>query len=161
MLYYKYMLPELSVNTLDFIGLFLFLAGFIIGLGAVTVIDIHGFLGRKSQYWTEATTRTHKVTKPLIWIGITFATVGGLLLYRTEALAGIPAIHAVLALVLILNGCFLSFSVSPFLLRREKQGRSQEILPAAWQKKIMASLLISDISWWGGLILLVVYLLNR
>jgi len=29
---------------LDFIGLFILLAGFIIGLGAVTVIDIHGFL---------------------------------------------------------------------------------------------------------------------
>ena len=50
--------------NLDFIGLFIFIAGFIIGLGAVTVIDIHGFLGRKSAYWTEATIRTHKVTKP-------------------------------------------------------------------------------------------------
>ena len=65
---------------LDFIGLFIFLAGLIIGLGAVTVIDIHGFLGRKSSYWTEATTRTHKVTKPLIWIGIAFAIIGGIIL---------------------------------------------------------------------------------
>lgn len=56
--------------TLDFLGLFLSLSGFVLGLGAVTVIDIHGFLGRKSQYWTEATTRTQKVTKPLIWVGI-------------------------------------------------------------------------------------------
>jgi len=57
----------------DILGLFLFIAGFIIGLGAVTVIDLHGFLGRKSSYWTEATIRTHKVTKPLIWIGILLA----------------------------------------------------------------------------------------
>ncbi|MDO8659167.1 MAG: hypothetical protein Q7K54_01055 [Candidatus Parcubacteria bacterium] len=56
--------------TLNFIGLFVFISGFIVGLGAVTVIDIHGFLGRKSSYWTEATTRTHKVTKPMIWVGI-------------------------------------------------------------------------------------------
>lgn len=35
------------MDVLNFIGLFIFLAGFVIGLGAVTVIDIHGFLGRK------------------------------------------------------------------------------------------------------------------
>jgi hypothetical protein len=28
----------------DILGLFLFIAGFIIGLGAVNVIDLHGFL---------------------------------------------------------------------------------------------------------------------
>ena len=61
----------MTLISIDIIGLFIILAGFIIGLGAVTVIDIHGFLGRRSNYWTEATTRTHKVTKPLIWIGIT------------------------------------------------------------------------------------------
>lgn len=66
----------------EVIGLFLFIAGFIIGLGAVTVIDIHGFLGRKSSYWTEATIRTHKVTKPLIWLGMSLAILGGLVFYR-------------------------------------------------------------------------------
>jgi hypothetical protein len=39
---------------LDIIGLFVCIAGFVLGLGAVTVIDLHGFLGRKSSYWTEA-----------------------------------------------------------------------------------------------------------
>jgi hypothetical protein len=69
-------------NLLDFVGLFLLLAGFIIGLGAVTVIDIHGFLGRRSSYWTEATTRAHKVTKPLIWLGIALALLVYYLLAR-------------------------------------------------------------------------------
>ena len=151
----------LSINLLDTIGLFLFLAGFIIGLGAVTVIDIHGFLGRKSSYWTEATTRTHKVTKPMIWVGIMLAIIGGLVFYRAQSFAGIPLIHTMIALALILNGYFLSFRVSPFLLRREKEGLSRELLPASWQKKIMASLIVSDIGWWGGLLLLVVYLVYR
>ncbi len=154
------MLSGLSINWTDVIGLFLFLAGFVIGLGAVTVIDIHGFLGRKSSYWTEATTRTHKVTKPMIWAGIILAAFGGLIFYRTQGFSGIPLIHAVIALVLILNGYFLSFKVSPFLLKREKDGRSGELLPASWQKKIMASLIISDIGWWGGLFLLVIYLVS-
>jgi hypothetical protein len=65
----------------------------------------------------------------------------------------------VIALILIANGYFLSFKVSPFLLKREKEGRSGELLPASWQKKIIAGLIVSDIGWWGGLLLLVVYLL--
>lgn len=147
--------------TLDFIGLFIFISGFVIGLGAVTVIDIHGFLGRKSSYWTEATTRTHKVTKPMIWIGITLAIIGGLIFYRDSMFAGIPMLHAFMALGLVVNGYFLSFKVSPFMLKREKEGLSGELLPSSWQKKIMASLIVSDILWWGGLILLVVYIVER
>jgi hypothetical protein len=147
--------------NLDFIGLFVLIAGFIIGLGAVTVIDIHGFLGRKSSYWTEATIRAHKVTKPLIWLGIFLAVVGGFIFYRDESFAGIPLYHALIALVLIANGLFLSFYVSPFLLKREEEGRQQELLPAPLQRKITLSLILSDIGWWGGLALLVVYLLTK
>lgn len=149
------------INPLDTVGLFLFLAGFVIGLGAVTVIDIHGFLGRKSSYWTEATTRTHKVTKPLIWTGIILTIIGGLIFYREQSFSGIPFIHALISFVLILNGYFLSFKVSPFILQREKEGRSGELLPQSWQKKIMISLIVSDIGWWGGLLLLVIYLVSR
>lgn len=139
---------------LDVIGLFLFLSGFVIGLGAVTVIDIHGFLGRKSAYWTETTTRVHKVTKPLIWLGIILASIGGTLFYRDTPFYGLPMVHAGIALVLLLNGYFLSFQVSPMLLEREKNGRSSELLPISWQRKIMVSLIISDIGWWSGLLLL-------
>lgn len=150
----------MTLISIDIIGLFILLAGFVIGLGAVTVIDIHGFLGRTSNYWTEATTRTHKVTKPLIWIGITLALIGGSILYRHEPFAGIPLIHTIIACILIVNGLFLSFKVSPFLLAREKEGHADELLPSSWQHKIIVSLIISDIGWWGGLFLLVVYLLG-
>lgn len=149
------------IEWLDAIGLFLFLAGFIIGLGAVTVIDIHGFLGRTSMYWTEATTRTHKVTKPMIWSGIILAIVGGVIFYRAQSFSGIPLMHTCIALALIMNGSFLSFRVSPFLLKREKEGRSGELLPVSWQKKIMGSLIVSDLGWWSGLLFLVIYLIDR
>jgi hypothetical protein len=132
------------VPWLDIVGLFIFLAGFIIGLGAVTVIDLHGFLGRNSSYWTEATTRTHKVTKPLIWIGLLLVIIGGLITYREERLAGIPL--------------YLSFRVSPFLLKREREGRSNELLPSSWQVKITISFIFSFLGWWSALFLLVWYL---
>ncbi len=143
----------------DFIGLFIFLSGFIIGLGAVNVIDIHGFLGRKSAYWTEATIRTHKVTKPLIWAGITLAIIGGLVFYRNAPFTGIPLYHVIIASALILNGIFLSFYVSPFLLKREKEGRQTELLPMSLQTKIAVSLVVSDLGWWGGLFLLIWYII--
>jgi len=143
----------------EIIGLFLFLAGFIIGLGAVTVIDIHGFLGRKSSYWTEATIRTHKVTKPLIWSGIGLAILGGLLFYRNVGFSGIAVIHSILACILIINGIFLSFWVSPRLLEREREGKAKEILPMSLQKKIAVSFVVSIMGWWGSLILLVWFLI--
>ena len=147
--------------TLDFIGLFIFIAGFVIGLGAVTVIDIHGFLGRKSSYWTEASIRTHKVTKPLIWIGISLVIIGGLILYRDASFTGIPFYHAIIACILILNGLFLSFYISPLLISREREGRQTELLPASLQRKLMFSLLVSDLGWWIGLILLVGYITRQ
>jgi hypothetical protein len=150
-----------STNLIDFIGLFIFIAGFIIGLGAVIVIDIHGFLGRKSNYWTEATTRTHKVTKPLIWIGISLVIIGGAIFYRNESFSGIPFFHALIAMALLINGYFLSFKVSPFMLQREREGRSGELLPASWQNKIIVSLIVSDIGWWGGLALLVWFIIQN
>lgn len=150
-----------STELFDFVGLFVSMAGFVIGLGAVTVIDIHGFLGRKSSYWTEATTRTHNVTKPMIWIGMFLAIAGGMLLYHNEPFAGIPLIQTIIACVLILNGCFLSFGVSPFLLKREREGKATELLPDAWQRRIMMSLILSDIGWWGSLVLLAVYVTMR
>lgn len=145
------------INWPDTIGLFLLISGFIIGLGAVTVIDIHGFLGRKSEYWTEATTRTHKVTKPLIWLGIFLAIIGGSIFYQ-DSTSQIPMIHALIALILILNGLFLSYKVSPYLLEREKKGQSSKLLPKSWQNKIIFSLILSDLGWWGGLLLLAIYL---
>jgi hypothetical protein len=143
---------------LEFLGVLCMIAGFIIGLGAVTVIDVHGFLGRTSEYWTEATIRTHKITKPLIWLGTILAIIGGVMLYANVPFSGIPLWHAVIAVVLVLNGCFLSFVVSPFLLEREKEGRAKELLPALLQTKITVSFIVSFVGWWSAVVLLVMYI---
>ncbi len=146
---------------LDFVGLFLLISGFVVGLGSVTVIDIHGFLGRKSSYWTEATTRTHKVTKPLIWAGTFLAVIGGILFFRNEPFSGVPMYLALIAIVLLLNGLFLSFRVSPYLLQKEKEGRASELLPESWQRKIIVGLILSDLGWWGSIAIVVWYLVKK
>ena len=162
MVRYRYMSIWVGADFLsvDVFGLFIFLAGFVVGLGAVTVIDVCGFFGRRSGYWSEATIRVHKVTKPLIWVGIALAIVGGFVVYRDVSFVGVPLIHTIVAVLLIANGYFLSFWVSPRLLRMEQEGKSGEILPRSWQRKILISLLISDVGWWGSLFLLAGYLLN-
>lgn len=146
--------------SLEAFGLFIMLAGFVIGLGAVTVIDLHGFLGRKSSYWTEATTRTHKVTKPLIWLGITLAYIGGFMFYQSEGFTGVPMLQFFAGIALVINGIFLSFWVSPYMLQREKEGKASELLPMSWQRKIIFSFIISAIGWWGSLALLVWYIVG-
>ncbi len=139
--------------NINFILLFITMAGFIVGLGAVTVIDLHGFLGQKSGYWTRATIQTHKVTKPLIWIG-TFLYLSGLLgLHYATGMFPFFSIQVFIAFVLILNGLFLSFYVSPRLLQQEKDGKSEEILPPSLQNKIFVSFIISFGGWWGSVAL--------
>ncbi|MEO6509115.1 MAG: hypothetical protein ABIO02_04115 [Patescibacteria group bacterium] len=148
------------IPWVSILGLFLFLAGFIIGLGAVTVIDLLGFLGRRSTYWTETTIRAHKVTKPLIWLGTSLSCVGGIIFYSNNSYSPIIVIHTVLAILLILNGCFLSFYVSPILLNKEKNEKEHiTTLPTSLQAKIAISFVISFAGWWSSLLLLVVYLL--
>lgn len=137
--------------------IFLVIAGFIIGLGAVTVIDIHGFFARKSPYWTEATIRTHKITKPLIWFGIVLVAIGTFLLGVNDFISSSDfAFRFFIIFLLVLNGSFLSFVISPELLKREKAGRGSEILPREMQNKIMISFFVSIFLWWG----FVLYFLN-
>ncbi len=138
----------------DIAGLMLFVAGFVVGLGAVTVIDTLGFLGRRSPYWTETTIRAHKVTKPLIWIGTGLAALGGAIIYRGSGPSGTGLFHAVILAVLVLNGCYLSFVVSPVLLKREKDGKAAELLPAALQRRIAVSFVVSFLGWWSAVFLL-------
>jgi hypothetical protein len=147
----------LEVET---IGLFLLLAGFVVGLGAVTVIDLHGLLARRSAYWTEATIRTHKITKPLIWLGLLLACLGGLLFYQDTPLEGWLLFHVISLPLLILNGLFLSLVVSPYLLKCEKEGRASNLLPQSLQIKVTVSFLISFLGWWGNLAVLVWFITN-
>jgi hypothetical protein len=129
-------------------SLFITHAGLIIGLGAVTVIDCLGFLGRKSSYWTQTTIRSHKVTKPLIWLG-TFLYGAGLILSEKYT-----DLQILLLAILIINGLFLSFYVSKKLLKLEAQKKDKKLLPKSLQIKIIISFLISFSSWWTSVYLL-------
>jgi hypothetical protein len=135
---------------METLAYFLTIAGFIIGLGAVTVIDTLGFLGRNSSYWTETTIRSHRVTKPLIWIGIFLVAVGSTLLKNNYVLSiSEYSVWVKIIILLIANGIFLSFYISPDLLKREEMNMSGELLPKIMQYQITASFIISFVGWWS------------
>ena len=144
-------LPSLLATISPYITL----VGFVIGLGAVTVIDLLGWLGRHSPYWTEATIRTHKVTKPLIWLGFLLVLFGGSLLLYSLSFPPLSWLFFVILLLLIINGFFLSFIVSPYLLSREQAGLANEPLPVTWQRNIIFSFIISFLGWWSSLIIVI------
>ncbi|MEZ4180167.1 MAG: hypothetical protein R3B41_01440 [Candidatus Doudnabacteria bacterium] len=143
------------------ISLFLIIAGFVIGLGAVTVIDWLGFLGQKSSYWTLATIRAHRVTKPLIWLGITLLSIGTYLSWQLGILGRFGLERGLLIIMLIINGLYLSFVISPQLLKREASNQAEQILPNQIQRRVMLSFIISFFGWWFGLLLFVVSLVAR
>jgi hypothetical protein len=122
--------------------LFFHLAGLIIGLGAVTVIDIMGFISRKSKIWTDTTISAHHVTKPLIWLGTFLLVITWIFLYDNSTLSNIKSL---LLLIMILNGSFLSFYISPKL---DKLKNKKALLPKYLQNKIAGSMIISFLSWW-------------
>ena len=126
---------------------FFHLAGIIIALGAVTVIDTMGFVSRKSKEWTKTTIKAHHVTKPLIWIGTILMTVTWIFIYSNTIVNNIKSLFI---LILILNGCFLSFYISP---RLDKLYNKNKLLLNKLQKYIATSMLVSFIFWWGLVIL--------
>ena len=143
----------------EVLSLFILIAWFIIWLWAVTVIDLHGFFARKSSYRTLATIRTHKITKPLIWLWMILATIWWVMFYRWQAIEWIVLYHLIVAIILIVNWSFLSFYVSPYLLKKERDGKDQELLPNTFQIAIIISFLISFLCWRSALFFLVVKIL--
>jgi hypothetical protein len=129
---------------------FIHFAGIIIALGAVTVIDTMGFISKKSKEWTQVTIKVHHVTKPLIWIGTLLIIISWLFLFDGTRL---DIIKSILMGVLLLNGLFLSFYVSP---RLDQLYGKKTLLSNKFQIKIMISMPISFISWWSLVLITVI-----
>jgi hypothetical protein len=131
-------------------GLYFVIVGYIIALGAVTVIDVHGLLGTRSGYWTESTIRAHKVTKPLISLGSLIKVIGDVMLFNHSETTRLLLF---IDIPLMINGLFLIFYISPMLLKRERGGLIAKILPSNIQVIIAVSFIISFTLWWGSLLL--------
>jgi hypothetical protein len=126
--------------------MFFHLVGIIIGLGAVIVIDTMGFFSRKNKKKTQQTIYAHYTTKPLIWLGTIIVSITWIFILIYKGFTLVNEIKTILLVIMILNGCFLSFVISPAL---DKLKASQVILPSKLQLKISISLVVSFITWWS------------
>ena len=133
------------------IELFFHLAGLIVALGSVTVIDTMGFVSRRSVVWTQTTIQAHHVTKPLIWLGTIPFVISWFWIYDGSSLA---IVKSFLLVILILNGFFLSFYVSPRLDKVKKKS----LLPRNLQHKIAGSMVVSVLSWWTTVVITTIML---
>jgi len=117
------------------------------------VIDLHGFLGRYDPYWLKASISAHKITKPLIWLGTIFLAIGGVVLNWQGWFTGVALFQLVLLLIMLINGSYLSFVISPKLLKLEKVKAAK--MDKSLQRKIAVAFVVSFITWWLQVLLLV------
>jgi hypothetical protein len=145
------------METSLFVSWFLQIAGLIIGLGSVTVIDILGFKSRKDSWKTQVTIEAHYTTKPLIWVGTILVTAGLVFLILLQGISNIRIYKLFIISILIINGSFLSFIISPALSKLKSK---KQILPNSLQRKITVSMLISFIGWWSFVFLTVLEIIK-
>ncbi len=161
----NFLIDALSLNRiqqipwLDLIGLFLLLSGLIIGLGAVTVADMLGMLGKKSPYWCEVFVKTHPVTKALVWLGIFAGILGALIFYREKGLYGAAILQLIIFIPLLLNALYFSLRLNPALEKLIEKPGKKITMPPKLQQKVTASQVISVLTWWSEVFLTVWHLL--
>lgn len=131
---------------------FLHLAGIIIMVGSVTVIDVFGFVGRRSKKWTKNTIEAHYITKPLIWIGATIVSITWIALLFLIDIDFYAKLKSFIIPLLLLNGAFLSFYISP---RLSRQRGEEKLLPSSMQISIAISFIISITLNWSFVFLTV------
>jgi hypothetical protein len=122
---------------------FIHFVGIIIGLGAVTVIDTMGFISRNSKEWTQVTIKAHHVTKPLIWLGTLLMLFSWFFINEGIYLDNVKTI---IIAVLVLNGIFLSFFISP---RLDKLAGKKKLISSKLKLMITFSFIISFSGWWS------------
>ena len=135
---------------------YLHLLGMIIGMGAAIVIETFGFISRKSSFWTGVTIDAHYVTKPLIWLGTLLFAITWLLMMKNNSFIFPYAYKTILILILFINGSYLSFFVSPRLIKHKKE-YNNTTLPASLQLMIIPSALISSIGWFTMILLTILF----
>lgn len=129
--------------------LFVHFVGIVIALGAVTVIDSLGFLSRKSKEWAQVTVKAHHITKRLIWIGTIIVFISWVLMHyfdKVEAFSDLGLIKSILLIVMMVNGIFLSFYVSPNV---DNYDGKNKLFSKSLQSKVIFSMMVSFLSWWS------------
>lgn len=129
--------------------LFIHLISLVVGFGSVIVIDTFGLLWLLKKVKLTFVNRVANVTQPLIWIGWTGLVLTGIpLILMKDSISGLSTIKIFLVLMVGLNGIFLHF------IKKSMDGITDDsILPNIIKFRITLATFISQIGWWGAIII--------
>ena len=120
----------------------------IIGMGAVLVIDTAGVLWLLKKTKLSSVMSMARLTQPLIWIGWSGLVISGsVLLTLKGSVDALTKLKLFLVLMVGLNGFFLH------LIKKSMESIKGEHVPAKLMFKIALASAISQIGWWGAIVI--------
>lgn len=136
-------------TTLFFIFLFVHLSCLILGFGSVLVTDLYGLLWIRDRIRFTQVTRVSGVTQNFIWAGwIGMVAAGIPLLILKGEIDNLMMIKLFFVALIGINGIFLHF-----LHQKVKKYKKGEHVPNSFMFRLMLSLFVSQLGWWGALLI--------
>lgn len=128
---------------------FIHLISLIIGFGAVVVVDTFGLLWVMKKIKLATVNQTANITQRLIWLGWLGLVISGtILVVRRGSVSNITTLKIFFVAMLGLNGIFLHLIKKSF----DKLANA-EVIPAIYKFRIALTSVISQLGWWGAIVI--------
>jgi hypothetical protein len=124
--------------------------GLVIGLGAVVLVDWYGLAWMAGLRGLSECLRLAQATHRLIWLGLGLLLVSGIGL-SPDLGSTVTWLKQGLVLVLLNNG--VALGAQSRRLRTVATATSLQTLPLALRVQLVTSVTVSQVSWWGAVVL--------
>jgi len=128
---------------------FIHLISLIMGFGAVIVIDTFGLLWVMNKIKLQTVNQTANITQRLIWIGwLGLVITGTILVLMRGSISNITMVKVFFVAMLGVNGIFLHLIKKNF-----DKLKDLENIPAIYKFRIALTSVISQLGWWGAIVI--------
>ena len=136
-------------TPLFYILLFIHLVSLIVGFGAVIVIDTFGLLWTMKRTSLALVNQVARVTQRLIWVGWGGLVASGIgLVILKGSVSHLAMIKLFFVAMVGINGVLLHK-----IKKQMELHENDEILPRELRTRIAFSSVVSQIGWWGAIII--------
>ncbi len=136
-------------TTPFFIFLFIHLSCLILGFGSVLVTDLYGLLWVRDRVRFTQVISVSGVTEKFIWAGwIGMVAAGIPLILLKGEIDNLMTIKLFFVALIGINGLLLHF-----LHKKVEKYKKGEDVPNLFMFRLMLSLFVSQLSWWGALLI--------
>jgi sulfur transfer complex TusBCD TusB component (DsrH family) len=124
--------------------------GLVLGLGAVVLVDWYGLAWMAGLRSLRECLRLAQAAHPLIWFGLGLLLVSGIGL-AADLGSMVAWLKQGLVLVLLNNG--VALRAQSRRLKSVSTATSLRALPPAVRAQLIASVAVSQVSWWGAVVI--------